>query len=320
MVRLAATPAQEEAILGAMWAIARTRGDAAVTLTDRTTVEAAARIVFGHADVGAETLPAVGPTELARAVKGGLAEDAVRLLTVTALVDGTLDAAKIDRVSAYAKALGAGRDYVEELAQAAHGHLQDAMGHMIRDNMGSITNQPWTKGVTDDVAAYLLPYREGRTDPALAARFASLAGLPADSFGQHFWRHFRVNGYAFPGEADGLNARFSVPHDSAHVLAGYDTTPGGEILVSTFTAAMHPKNAMSAHVLPVIMSWHLGIKFNDVAKSASGTLAPAAFFEAWERGAAINTDLFADGWDFWAVTATALDELRRVYAIPPRRE
>jgi ubiquinone biosynthesis protein Coq4 len=147
------------------------------------------------------------------------------------------------------------------------------------------------------VFAWLLPYRAA-PDTALATRFAGLGALPATSFGHAFLDHFAMSGYDLPGSPDALNAAFSVPHDSAHVLAGYDTSPGGEILVSTFTAAMHPRNAMAAHVLPVILSWHLGIKFNDVAKSATGTLDPAGFFDAWRRGHAVNTDLFGRDWDF----------------------
>lgn len=184
--------------------------------------------------------------------------------------------------------------------------------------MESVTGRPWSGNVTSDVATYLLPYND-KPDPALAARFHALEHLSPESFGNHFFHHFRDNGYAFPGEPNGLSAVFGVPHDSCHVLAGYDTTPPGEILVSTFTAAMHPKNSIAAHVLPVIVSWHLGIKLNDVAASATGALKPGAFFEAWERGAGMNTDLFAPGWDFFAVVAEDIDALRASYAIVPRR-
>jgi ubiquinone biosynthesis protein Coq4 len=151
----------------------------------------------------------------------------------------------------------------------------------------------------------------------LAARFRALEALPARSFGHVFWAFYRANGYAFPGDPDGLNEGFAVPHDAAHLLAGYDTSPGGEILVSTFTAAMHRKRPMAGHVLPVIFSWHLGIEINEVARSAKGALDPERFWEAWSRGAAINQDLFARAWDFWAVAGETIAALRRRYAIPP---
>jgi hypothetical protein len=319
-MRIEASGTERAAILGAMRAVALVHGAGAVTDADRATIAAAARIVLGSDPIDPDAVAPATPQALLAAVgRGPLAREAVRLAAVMALVDGSLDAVKVDLVAAYAAALGIEESYVTDLTRAAHGHLTWAIGHMVRENMASITNRPWSKGVTDDVLAWLLPYRDA-PDPALAARFHALAGLPEATFGRHFHRHFAANGYAFPGETDALNAEFSLPHDSAHVLSGYDTSPAGEILVSTFTAAMHPENAMAAHVLPVILSWHLGIKFNDVAKSATGAFAPASFFEAWERGGAATVDLFSGGWDFWAAAEADLEALRERYAIPPRRE
>lgn len=307
---------QQDAVLGAMLWVAQ--AGTAVTPADRHTIAAAAEIVFGRPPGGPAPSP-VDPAGLAARLSGPSAAEAMRLITVVALVDGRIDPARIDRLVACATATGlGGAEYVRDLAEAAHGHLKEALGCMIRANMESITGRPWTGNVASDVAAYLLPYN-GKPDPALAARFEALADLPPDSFGNRFFHHFRDNGYAFPGEPNGLSAVFSVPHDSTHVLSGYDTTPEGEVLVSTFTAAMHPKNSMAAHVLPVIVSWHLGIKLNDVAASATGALKPGAFFEAWQRGAGVNTDLFAPGWDFFAVAGENIDALRARYAIAPRR-
>jgi hypothetical protein len=80
--------------------------------------------------------------------------------------------------------------------------------------------------------------------------------------------------------------------------------------VSTFTAAMHRKRAMAGHVLPVILSWHLGIALNDVAGSARGALDPKEFWRAWARGEAIKVDLFGPSFDFWTATAEPIGALR----------
>lgn len=56
--------------------------------------------------------------------------------------------------------------------------------------------------------------------------------------------------------------------------------------MSTFTAGMHPEELMEGHILPVIYSWHLGVKTNDVAGSFHGALDPERFFVARNRGAA----------------------------------
>jgi hypothetical protein len=238
----------------------------------------------------------------------------VRFLAVMALVDGRLDEGKIALVEGYASALGIHEHYLRQLAEAAAGHLDWVSMDMMRQNVRSIPGLAWNSA---DVTAIFLPYAGAHADPALARRYQALADLADGTFGRAFWAHYHKNGYAFPGEEQGLNEKFATPHDSAHVLTGYDTTPHGEVLVSTFTAAMHRQEPMSGHILPVIFSWHLGIQLNAVAKSATGALDPEAFWLAWARGAAVNTDTFAAGWDFWAVVAAPLADLRKRYAIPP---
>ncbi len=87
-------------------------------------------------------------------------------------------------------------------------------------------------------------------------------------------------------------------------------TPRGELLVSTFTAAMHRNAAMSGHVLPVIFSWHLGIPLNELAGAAKGALDPQEFWHAWARGERMKIDLFGPQWDFWAATREPIDTVR----------
>ena len=314
-MKIGATREEALAILAAMRDVSGL--DRALTEADRASLVAAAHWIFGIADpVDADRLPAGDPATLAAALEtSALREEAIRFIAVSAFVDGSLDPAKIRRVLAYAAAVGVEDDYIDEITEAAKGNLQWALGHMVRDNLESITGKPWADGPNLDAEAlaFLLPYGGDKADPALAARFRALSALPDGSFGRAFLDHFDSNGYALPGEPDALNLVFSLPHDSSHVFAGYDTTPRGELLVSTFTAAMHPVHPISGHVLPVIFSWHLGIKINDVAKSAEGAMDPSEFWHAWARGEAMKIDIFGPDWDFWAWAGRPLADLRRQY-------
>jgi ubiquinone biosynthesis protein Coq4 len=161
----------------------------------------------------------------------------------------------------------------------------------------------------------LLPYG-ANPDPALAARFEALGQLGPETFGRTYYVHFKKNNYPFPGEPKGLNAAFAIPHDSAHVLSGYDTTPRGEILVSTFTAAMHPKNPMAGHVLPVIFTWQLDNTLNQVAGGVKDALDPREFWHAWAAGTATKMDTFTPGWDFWGYARQALGDVRERLGVP----
>ncbi len=230
-----------------------------------------------------------------------------------ALVDGSLNKAKIALVLEYGAKLDVGETYLKQLSQSVEGHLDLALADMTRQNLRSLWDQPWDD--RDDVMALLFPYTGDRADPSLAARHEALSALPVGTLGRDYWKIYKKNGYAFPGDPKGVNAAFARPHDSTHVLSGYDTTPGGEILVSTFTAGMHPKLPMEGHIMPVIFSWHLGIEINKLAGSFKGALDPEQFWVAWTRGAGMTVDLFSADWDFWAHVEEPVDRLRQRYHV-----
>jgi hypothetical protein len=117
--------------------------------------------------------------------------------------------------------------------------------------------------------------------PALVARYEALGKLPQNTFGKTLWDFDKLNGYPFPGDPQVLNAAFGTPHDSTHLISGYDTSARGELLVSTFTAGMHPINPMSGHMLPVIFFFHFGEQLNDVGHAGKGGLDPDEFWHAW---------------------------------------
>ena len=133
------------------------------------------------------------PKDLARALSsGGLSGDAVKFLTIMAFVDGTLDKAKIANVLWYAAELGVQEEYLDDIREAAQDRMQEALAHMTRSNMESITGKAWS----GDANIRLLPYAGQNADPLLAQRFRNLEGRHPSSFGHAFWAHFKENEYA----------------------------------------------------------------------------------------------------------------------------
>jgi hypothetical protein len=280
-----------------------------ITDADRMSILAVARYMLRRLDiVDLRSLPSTTPDDLRAVLRDRtLAEEAVKYLVIMALVDGVLDDTKIARVLDYSRALDVEADYLTELVEAASGHMSWVVADMTRKNFDSVISRP-SGGL--DPAAWIMPYGGDKADPALVARYEALGKLPANSFGKALWEFDKANGYSFPGDPGALNAAFATPHDSTHVISGYDTSYRGEILVSTFTAGMHPINPMAGHILPVIFNGHLGVKFNDVATPATGGLDPEEFWHAWARGQAMAVDLFAPDWDVWQWVEHDLDDLR----------
>jgi hypothetical protein len=315
-VLLAAPEAQALATLGAMRAVALEHGRGAMTEMDRETVAGAAAIVFGLQGVDADGIVPVDPAGLADSIESEAeAEQAVRMLAVMSLADGVADEEKTGLVRSYAQALGVRDGYLEILSQVAEDEIAQATACMVRKNAESFPHLDSSRLAISAVAPFL-PYRDA-SDPELESRYKALGELPADSFGRAFYDHFHRNSFEFPGNPSGLAEGFTTPHDSSHVLSGYSTSEMGELCVSTFIGAMHPDHPMAAEVLPVIYSWHVGVKLNEIAKSSHGAFEPRHFWTAWERGAATSVDVVAADWDFWAATPVPLEELRAEYGVPP---
>jgi hypothetical protein len=304
------------AVLGAMRAVALEHGGPGLTEMDRETIGSAALIVLGLGEIDVDAVEPVDPAGLAAAVADAEeARRAVRMLAVMSLADGEVDAAKTALVRAYAEALGVDADYLDILAEAVADEVAQASACMVRKNAESFPHLDAARLSVSAIAPFF-PYREA-PDPELEARYKTLGDLPPDTFGHAFFEHFRRNGFEFPGNPNGLAEGFTTPHDSSHVLSGYSTSEAGEICVSTFIGAMHPDHPMAAEVLPVIFSWHLGVKLNDIANSTTGVFEPRHFWTAWERGAATTVDVVAADWDFWGATTVPLEELRAAYGVPP---
>ncbi len=307
---------QADAILGAMLAIAAEHGDGEVTATDRATIDGAATIVLGLPDFDPAEISSVGPEALAASVGSEEeAAQAVRMLAVMSLADGVADEAKTAHVRRYADALGVHEGYLDILTEVATDEIAQATACIMRKNVESFPRLDPDRLAEGPIAPFL-PYVDA-PDPELEARYEALGALDPDSFGRAFYDHFKRNGFAFPGARIGLAEGFTTPHDSSHVLAGYSTSQPGEICVSTFIGAMHPDHPMAAEVLPVLYSWHVGIRLNDAAGSFHGAYAPRPFWTAWDRGAATTVDVVDVDWDFWGVTEQGLESVRREYGIAP---
>lgn len=294
-------------VLGAMRHVAAAGG--ALTPADHHALRGCAHIVLRLDALPAlDALAVPTPGELAGSLPDAAARTHVlQFLIVMALVDGSIDAARIAAVLHYADALDAHEAAVRQLAEAGRGHLAWLRADVARRNLYSITGQELTQSIDD----WILPYRDGHEDRALTERYRALGQLPEGSFGRAFFDFYRSNGFVFPGEASALNEAFASPHDATHVLSGYDTSTQGELLVSTFTAGMHPLEPMAGHILPVILSWHVGIELAETPGRVSGQLDPRRFWVAWQRGSEVRTDVFAKGWSLWQHAAESLVGLRR---------
>lgn len=310
-----ATDEQRLAILGAMAAVCRGGRGRGLSEADALALTAASRIVFRSAEpIEPSLLPMTTPTALAAALPdAALRAGAGQLLAVSALVDGLIDAERIGALQRFATALDLHEQYVLDLTEAARGHLAWVGADLSRQNVVSLTRGAVQRA--EDYALY--PYRDRGGDAALVARYEGLSLLPRGTLGREFLEWYRANRFPLPGAAESVAEAFVQPHDSTHLLSGYSTSGQGELLVSAFTSGMVGESEpLGSHILPVLFSFHLGVRLNNLAGAWRGGFDGEKFFHAWDRGCRTATNVFAPEWDFWAVAGTPLAELRLRYEVP----
>ncbi len=258
-------------------------------------------------------LPRIAPDQLAAALSGQAAgsRTAAELVALAAVVDGLADAARIELALDYADHLGVKDHWVDELREVAAGRMDAAMHLMVVVNAATFPGLAPAGREPE-----LLPYN-GVTDAdkRLHERYEALESYPAGSFGRALWVHFRRHGFRFPGQEGAFTEKFTIPHDSIHVLSDYNTSIQGELLVSTYTGRMHVTDALAAHLLPVIFQWHIGQEVNGIG-AQHGALDPWKFVVAWKRGDQTAGDVLSPDWDFFAAAPRQLDALREEYGIP----
>lgn len=166
-------------------------------------------------------------------------------------------------------------------------------------------------------AAYALTVE---ADPTELRRWRALADCPAGSLGRGLWNFYAQRGFRLPGEVGGGNAALA-HHDWVHLLAGYDTTPIGELEVTAFMAAASRSRGAMLGFLGAVSIYETGLLRSVVlsADYAHTLTAPGAVERvaaAIQRGAACRIDpLLAV--DYFALADQPLELIRRDWGLEP---
>lgn len=317
-------PTLEEGAAGlrAMTTVAKSRGE--ILGPTRRLIEAGQKVLLSTSEPLDDLIP-ITPDELAAEIqRPEIRAQLVSGMVMACLSAGEPPASQAQMLRSFAHALevqGPQLSAIEKIANhdvlffklcvLRNGHLPDA-----------IKDEYHHRGVLG-LAKSLANLRGLREDPVLAARFHAWEKLPSESLGAHVFRHYRANGFAFPGEKGGF-PQAGIYHDFSHVLAGYDTTPEGETLVGGFIAGYRenrPDHGLFT-ALFVLSIFSTGVDLTPIGvPTATGTVGGVAerFLLAIQRGSALSIDL-SDDWNFWDYVELPLDEVRTRIGIHPKTE
>lgn len=269
-----------------------------------------------------ETVPPASRVSLNR-LRGSSEEvrQLVRLMLMVSLAGGQPSAEQMTLIEDSARELGVDEPAVGIVRLLAEGRrLRFRIGFMRRSHIRNYFANTYRLGGATAVAKGILTFRGVLNDPDLTDRYRALGDLGTDTLGRRFHDHCVQDGIAFPGQKSGF-PEGAVYHDFTHVLAGYDTSPEGEMKAAAFQAG-YTNGTWDFFTL--LFAW--------VIHTAGVNLAPFPMprlpgrigqphlaievLHALVRGGAINKDL-GDGWDFWEVVEEPIELVRQKLGIAP---
>ena len=254
---------------------------------------------------------------------GAQARQLIRLMVVVSVAEGAPSEEQVRLMSTFASAL-----CVEEPAVRVVGHL--AKGRVMRFKFAFARHahiriymrntRKLHGGILQAMRAVLRFRGVLPEDAALAARFHAFGDFPEETLGYHFYRHCRDADLPFSGEKGGFPMG-ALYHDFTHVLAGYDTSPEGEMKAAAFQAGFTTDPDDFFTVLFALIIHTAGINLTPfempvlLGRIGQGQLAMEVL-HALERGAATKVDLGRD-WNFWEDVDVPIDAVRERLGISP---
>lgn len=316
-------PTRQEGLLGlrAMHMVAGADGEIGPAAS---ALMLAAQKVILDLDAPPNELAPITPPELAAGMSSmALAEQLCQGMIVVSFADGPATPTAWAQITAFAEAMKVELPALRTIRKLIEHHMLIFRLDFLRHShlLDVFKNQFRYHGGIRGLAEAVLGISGLRADPKLAARFTAFEDFPEGSLGRHFFRHYRENGFAFPGEKTGFPVA-GVYHDFAHVLGGYGTTPAEEMLVAGMTAGFRQSNPFYV-LLFAHLTFGAGINMTPLSQPmTTGTLSEPGvaerFLHAIERGAAMNTDL-SDNWDFWPYVERPIDDVREALGLQPEK-
>jgi hypothetical protein len=277
--------------------------------------------------------PAVAPAELASRLACRnlpFRSRAVQMMLLCALVRHPIPDDVAENVASFARELGVEDGLVDVAREFAHGSLGLAAHDFIRNGYEGTWSAEESAAAVHSSRQLGGAWEFSVNDPELAAQWAALEGLPADSIGRQVWEMYQSRGFTFPG-TPGSAPPLLAQHDWVHVLGDYGTTVEAEVEVFGLIArANDDPHAFSllAMVISLFETGYLatgaGLFQSSTGHFSSDPNMAVRLSDAMLRGALCHDDVTgSDSIDFlkmdwFSVAHVSCDALRERFHLVPK--
>jgi hypothetical protein len=252
---------------------------------------------------------------------------AARLLAVLEFVEHPLRQEVADAVDGFAREHGLPVGMLDDARELSRDHF--ALVYFDLQRHGWYEHETILESVhgrLTELVRSKLAYFGLAPDTRIADRWRALRGCEVGTWGRGVADFYDAHHFPLPGERNGIY-ELGARHDWVHVLAGYDTTPEGEIDVFSFIAASMPDDRGV-----VLLAFTLGLFQNGSIRHVGGKRIPNIrtdtlsdpravehMVDALDRGHACTVDVMGS-LDLFAHKDDPLDDVRARFSIPPPTE
>ncbi|MEE2787081.1 MAG: hypothetical protein VX589_07050 [Myxococcota bacterium] len=305
---------QGHAVLAAMNTIITLEGRKQPSEIERRSLLAIAKTMF-HLEVNVDELPSSLPTNLASLLNtNALQHEALHFSAMLPFLSTEDEVERMTIVENMAEALGQKDVMVTELKKLAEGKKTKFALHTMRDSK-TITGKSAMGTMWGMIKGKL--HLDG--DKALLEKFEAYRHFPADTLGYEMARYYTDTEFGFPGTPGEWSSNTLHMHDFHHVMAGYPTTPLGEMCVIAFESGHQgtSENDLMSTAIFSLLELQLGIDpFGTQSEAVwKNQLQPEAFFRAFERGGKVTGDIFKAEFDMHTLMAEKIADVRARYGI-----
>ncbi len=309
-----ANSTQGKAILGAMNTVLTQEGAQNLNDLEVRTLKSIGQSMF-HLDVDPATLPTSFSEELPTVLESEeMKHEVLHFTAMLPFLSLDNEAERMALVESLGNCLGQQDGVVTDLKALAEGHKLKFVTHAFRD-----VKKATGKSLIGTIAGLLKGALHIDGDAKLLQTYHDYCSLPTNTLGYQLTRYYIDNEFDFPGTSGSGTSNTLFKHDFHHVLAGYPTTPLGELCLGAFEAGHlgNSKDDLMRIAVMGLVQLQLGIDLlNSGAEDVwKNQFEPEHFFRAYERGGKVNAAIF--GWDFdiQSVAARPLAEVREEYGI-----
>lgn len=277
-------------------------------------IGALARTYFG-VDLDPATIAPLGPDEVAASFGDPAQRRRLReLLVLVELCRHPVTTAQVERVDAYATALGESGPGLQLARDLVSSGVATASADFMRF-FGEVTGP-----LLEPQLAERYGVRLEQPDSELVARLRSFAALPDGTLGRAYLDFYARYGFEIPGEDLSTPAVF-VSHDMCHVIGGYEPIGIEEIALGAMQLGMTDSDAHWVQFMGNLGVHEAGyLDGGGKLVPKEGTLgrpgAAETVAHAFWRGAQATIDFTTV--DHLALADQPLEDVRASFGIPPR--